>query len=93
MKLDGDHPFEILVLELGEMPLKKAQQLEQECLRLLRLNMTTREIERIGIVRTKPLGTAANWTYGELYPEPTSIGQADADKIIASVAGRWALAD
>jgi hypothetical protein len=78
---------------MEQMPLKTADQLEQECLRLLRMNMTTREIERVGIVRTHPTGTGPNWTYGELYPEPTPIGKSDADAIIKSIAGRWALAD
>jgi hypothetical protein len=78
---------------IEQMPLKTAEQLEEECLRLLRINMTTREITRVGIVRTHPTGRGPNWTYGELYPEPTPLGKIDADKIIASVAGRWALAD
>lgn len=75
------------------MPLKTVDDLEAECLRLLHANMTTREILRVGIVRTYPDGSGPNWTYGELYPVPTPIGQSDADKIIASVAGRWALKD
>jgi hypothetical protein len=75
------------------MPEKTAKELERECLRLLRANMTTREIERVGIVRTHPTGSGPNWTYGELYPEPTPIGKADANVIIKSVAGRWALGD
>jgi hypothetical protein len=78
---------------MEQMPVKTAEQLEQECLRLLRANMTTREIQRVGIVRTHPDGSGPNWTYGELHPEPTQIGKYDADKIIAAVAGRWALAD
>jgi hypothetical protein len=78
---------------MEQMPFKTAEELEVECLRLLRINMTTRDIERIGIVRTHPTGTGPNWTYGELYPAPTPLGEADAHRIIASVAGRWALAD
>jgi hypothetical protein len=57
------------------------------------MNMTTREIERVGIVPSRPTGTDQNWTYGEIYPEPPLIGKVDAHEIIASVAGRWALAD
>lgn len=93
IKLDGKHPLEISQLSSGEMRLKTADQLEQECLRLLRSNMFTREIERVGIVRTHQTGRGPNWTYGELYPEPTRLGMQEADKIVASVAGRWALAD
>lgn len=77
---------------MEEMPVKTADELEAECLRLLHVNMTTREIERVGIVRTNPAGSGPNWTYGELYPEPTPLGKQDAHAIIASVAGRWALA-
>jgi hypothetical protein len=75
------------------MPLKTVQELQWECLRLLQANITTRDITRICIVRTYPKRTGPNWTYGELYPEPTLIGKTDADRIIKSVAGRWALAD
>lgn len=77
---------------MEEMPLKTAEELEAECLRLLHANMTTREIQRVGIVRTHPDGSGPNWTYNELYPEPTPIGKHDAHGIIASVAGKWALA-
>jgi len=78
---------------MEQMALKTAEELERECLRLLRLNMTTREITRAGIVRTHPDGSGPNWTYGELFPAPTRMGEIDADKIIATVAGRWALAN
>jgi hypothetical protein len=78
---------------MEQMPHRAAEELEQECLRLLQANMTTREISRVGIIRTHPAGTGPNWTYGELYPEPTPMGKVDADQIIAAVAGRWALAD
>lgn len=74
------------------MPLKTEEELEQECLRLLRVNMTTREITRVGIIRIDPPGDGPNWTLGELYPAPSRIGSIDAGQIIASVAGRWALA-
>lgn len=77
----------------GQMPSKTAEQIEQECLRLLRTNMFTREIEQVGIIRTQPTGSGPNWTYGEIHPEPTTVGRGEADEIIASVAGRWALAD
>jgi hypothetical protein len=78
---------------MEQMPLKTAEELEAEYLRLLHGNMTTREITRVGIVRAHPNGSGPNWTYGELYPEPTQFGKYDADKIIASIAGRWALRD
>jgi hypothetical protein len=75
------------------MSLKTAEDLQRECLRMLKMNMTTQEIERVSIIRTHPSGDGPNWTYSELYPEPTPIGKSDADMIIKSVAGRWALAD
>jgi hypothetical protein len=93
IKRDGDHPLRGELLRPGEMPLKTAEDLQRECLRMLKMNMTTREIERVGIIRTHPSGDGPNWTYSELYPEPTPIGRSDADVIIMSVAGRWALAD
>jgi hypothetical protein len=93
IRLEGEHPFHVDGLTYGEMPLKTAEQLEAECIRLLRMNVTTRDIQRVGIVRTKPKATEANWTYGELSPEPTAMGRSDAAEIITSVAGRWALAD
>jgi hypothetical protein len=76
---------------MEQMPLKTADELEAECLRLLHATMTMREIQRVGIIPTHPDGSGPNWTFGELYPEPTPMGLADATKIIASVAGRWAL--
>lgn len=77
---------------MEEMPLKTAEELERECLRLLATKATRREIQRVGIVPTNTAGTGPNWTYSELYPEPTALGRHDAHEIIASVAGRWALA-
>jgi hypothetical protein len=65
---------------MEQMPLRTPAKLEQDCLRLLRMNMTTREIERVDIVPSHPT-------------EPTLIGKVDAHEIIASIAGRWALAD
>jgi hypothetical protein len=41
---------------MEQMPRKTAEELEAECLRLLHANMTTREIQRVGIVRTLPGG-------------------------------------
>jgi hypothetical protein len=38
-------------------------------------------------------GTGPNWTYGVLDPMPTRAGLAIAQTLIASVYGRWALAD
>jgi hypothetical protein len=75
-----------------QMPLKTAEEIEQECLRLLRINMMTREITRVEIVRLHPKGTGPNWTSGKLHPEPAPLEKIEADGIIASVAGRWALA-
>jgi hypothetical protein len=40
-----------------------------------------------------PKGTGPNWTYGALDPMPTRAGVAIAQTLIASVYGRWALAD
>jgi hypothetical protein len=43
--------------------------------------------------RIYPKGTGPNWTYGALDPMPTRAGLAIAQTLIASVYGRWALAD
>jgi hypothetical protein len=93
VKLEGEHPLHIEGLRFGEMLAKTAEQLEQECIRLLRANRSTREVQRVGIIAVQTIGTEPNWTYGEISPEPaTSVGLSEADAIIASVAGRWALA-
>jgi hypothetical protein len=93
IRLDRSHSLRVQPLQPGEMSVKTAVELQHECLRLLKINMTTQDIERVGIVRTHPTGSGPNWTYGELYPEPTPIGKTEADRIIKSIAGRWALAD
>jgi hypothetical protein len=79
--------------EFEEMPRKSAAELEAECLRLLAMDPHTRGIKRVEIIRMYPKGTGPNWTYGALDPMPTRAGVAIAQTLIASVYGRWALAD
>jgi hypothetical protein len=76
-----------------EMPRKSAAELEAECLRLLAMDPHTRGIKRVEIIRIYPKGTGPNWTHGALDPMPTRAGLAIAQTLIASVYGRWALAD
>jgi hypothetical protein len=71
---------------MEEMPRKSAAELEAECLRLLAMDPHTRGIKRVEIIRMYP-------TYGALDPMPTRAGVAIAQTLIASVYGRWALAD
>src|SRR6476659_161660 len=78
---------------MEEMPRKSAAELEAECLRLLAMDPHTRGIKRVEIIRMYPKGTGPNWTYGALDPIPTRAGVAIAQTLIASVYGRWALAD
>jgi hypothetical protein len=78
---------------MEEMPRKSAAELEAECLRLLAMDPHTRDIKRVEIIRLYPKGTGPNWTYGALDPMPTRAGLAIAQTLIASVYGRWALAD
>jgi hypothetical protein len=78
---------------MEEMPRKSAAELEAECLRLLAMDPHTRGIKRVEIIRMYPKATGPNWTYGALDPMPTRAGFAIAQTLIASVYGRWALAD
>jgi hypothetical protein len=78
---------------MEEIPRKSAAELEAECLRLLAMDPHTRGIKRVEIIRLYPKGTGPNWTYGALDPMPTRAGLAIAQTLIASVYGRWALAD
>src|SRR5260370_41064741 len=78
---------------MEEMPRKSAAELEAECLRLLAMDPHTRGIKRVEIIRMYPKGTGPNWAYGALDPMPTRAGLAIAQTLIASVYGRWALAD
>ena len=78
---------------MEEMPRKSAAELEAECLRLLAMDPHTRGTKRVEIIRMYPKGTGPNWTYGALDPMPTRAGVAIAQTLIASVYGRWALAD
>ena len=70
VRLEGDHPLHIEGLRLGEMPLKTADQLAEECVRLFRMNWSTREVQRVGIIPIQTKGTEPNWTHGEVYPAP-----------------------
>src|SRR5260370_33730361 len=72
---------------------KSAAELEAECLRLLGMDPHTRGIKRVELIRLYPKGTGPNLTYGALDPMPTRAGLAIAQPPIASVYGRWALAD
>jgi hypothetical protein len=45
----------------GPDPHQAAKGLEQECLRLLRANVLTREIQRIEIFRSRRTGSRRNW--------------------------------
>ena len=75
---------------MEEMPRKSAAELEAECLAMV---PHARGIKRVEIIRMYPKGTGPNWTYGALDPMPTRAGLAIAQTLIASVYGRWALAD
>ena len=73
---------------------KSAAELEAECPSASgRCDPHTRGIKRVEIIRMYPKGTGPNWTYGALDPMPTRAGVAIAQTLIASVYGRWALAN
>jgi hypothetical protein len=76
---------------MEQMPIKTVLEIETECLRLLRANMTTREVTHIDLIRTHPTGSGPNWTWQALHPPQTRLAEQDADKIVATVAGRWAM--
>jgi hypothetical protein len=76
---------------IEEMPEKTAEELQTECLRLLRANASTRDVTFVGIIAINTSKTGPNWTYGEIRPPLTALGIKEAHKIIASVAGGWAL--
>ena len=78
---------------MEEMLRKSAAELKAECLRFLAMDPHTRGVKRVEIIRAYPKGTGPNWTYGALDPMPTRAGVAIAQTLIASVYGRWALAD
>ena len=61
---------------MEEMPRKSAAELEAECLRLLAMDLHTRGIKRVEIIRMYPKGTGPNWTYGALDPMPKRAGLA-----------------
>ena len=74
-------------------PLKSEVELEAECLRLLAMDPSTRDITHVRIIRLNPEGSGPNWTFGELEPPPTRNGYGVAQTLIASLYGKWALAD
>ncbi len=78
---------------MEEMPRKSADELEQECLRILRGEPSTRDITSVKIVRLATKGSGPNWTHGTLEPPPTPYGFSVAHELIAGVAGRWALVE
>jgi hypothetical protein len=79
---------------VDEMPRKTVAELETECLRPLKLNMTTRDATGIDLLRTAPVGTGPNWTWKALHPKLLPpIAERDANEIIATVAGRCAMGD
>lgn len=78
---------------MEKMPEKTAEELETECLRLLRANASTREATSVPIRRVRPYGDGPNWTWGAIEPPLPPIAKKDADRIISEVSGRWALKD
>jgi hypothetical protein len=78
---------------MEEMPRKSAVELEAECLRLLAMDPSTRGIRHVRIIRLNPEGSGPNWTFGEFEPPPTRNGYGVAQTLIASLYGKWALAD
>jgi hypothetical protein len=76
---------------MEEMPEKTAEELQAECLRLLRANGSTGDITYVGILAINTSKAGPNWTYGEIRPPLTALGVKDAHEIISSVAGKWAL--
>jgi hypothetical protein len=71
---------------------KTFEEIEAECLRLLKQHKTTRKIEHVGIVRTHRDCSGPNWTYGPLVPSPpTTAARREVDKIVKTVASRWVL--
>lgn len=72
---------------------KTAEELEIECLRLLRANASTRESVSVPIRRVRPYGDGPNWTWGAIDPPLPPIAKKDADRIISEICGRLALKD
>jgi hypothetical protein len=73
-----------------QMPTMTADELEIECLKVLKRDPHTREITRVGIIALHPEGSGPNWTFSE--PMPTPNGLQIARDLIARVAGTIALA-
>jgi hypothetical protein len=76
---------------IEEMPEKTAEELQIECLRLLRARASTRDVTYVGIIPTNLSKTGPNWTYGEIRPKLTRFGEHEAHEIITGLAGKWAL--
>jgi hypothetical protein len=76
-----------------KMPTKTMEELEIECLNVLKRDPRTREIMRVGIVRLNPEGTGPNWTFSELEPMPSTNGLQIARDLIATISGTYALRD
>lgn len=78
---------------MGEMPVKTVSEIKAECLRIMRLNMMTREITDIDLIKIDTSRTGPNWTWKALHPSQPPAAETAANEIIKSVAGRWAMAD
>jgi hypothetical protein len=76
-----------------QMPTRTMDQLEIECLKVLKQDPHTRDIVHVGIVRLNPTGTGPNWTFSEVDPMPSTNGLQIARNLIAQVSGTYALAD
>jgi hypothetical protein len=84
---EDNHPM------IEQMPTMTPEELEVECLKVLKYDPHTREITHVGIIRLHPEGSGPNWTFSELEPMPTAQGSQIARDLIARVSGTIALAD
>jgi hypothetical protein len=76
-----------------QMPTKSRDWLEAECLRLARLVLGGKEIQRVTIRRLSPKGTGPNWKVADIIPQPTPFVSGEVRDALAYLTGTFALED
>ena len=74
-----------------QMPTKSRDWLEAECLRLARLVLGGKEIQRVTIRRLSPKGTGPNWKVADIIPQPTPLVSEHVRAALAHLTGAYSL--
>ena len=74
-----------------KMPEKTKAFIEAKCLEAARRAAGCKDLEKVSIERTKPMGSGSNWQVAGFRPQLPKIAESEALKVIAPLRQQYAL--